>query len=37
LPLEQWKWERSVLSQIADDVGLPDFVRELAAKMRDAA
>lgn len=37
LPFKQWKWERSVLSQIAEDVGLPDSVRELAAKMRDAA
>jgi DNA-binding MarR family transcriptional regulator len=36
LPLDQWKWERSVLTQIAEDVGLPDSVRELAAKLRDA-
>jgi hypothetical protein len=37
LPAEHLKWERSALSEIAEDVGLPDSVRDRAATLRDAA
>jgi hypothetical protein len=37
LPADELKWERAVLSEIAEDMALPDSVRDRAASLRDAA